>query len=239
MKQKLQTVHDRFASLWWGDRGLSALLVLLGLLLLSFLMGPVFDSGTASRLRAIFFSMLLLSGFTTMSERRLPTVCAGIVAVAAVILTWLRDFNPASRPLELGSGLVTLCFMILLTVAVIWHVFRDGPVTGGRIQDAIAAYILIGLTWAQIYRLLDAFLPGSINLPPLPPGQAAQAVDSQLTYFSFVTLTTLGYGDITPIHSVARMFAVLEALIGQLFPATLLARLVALETMNRSRGGKP
>jgi hypothetical protein len=56
-----------------------------------------------------------------------------------------------------------------------------------------------------------------------------------LTYFSFVTLTTVGYGDITPTHDITRMFAIMEALCGQLYPATLLARLVSLEVMNREK----
>jgi hypothetical protein len=237
MKRKVQNLHSKFASIWWGDRGLSALLVLLSLLLLTSLVGPIFDSATAQRVRSIFFSLLLLSGFTTMADKRIARTGISLVVVTGILFIWMREFQPDSLMLQKSAGLVVLVYLCLLTLVVIGHVFRAGPVTGGRIQDAVAAYLLIGLTWTQIYLILQLYLPGSIGLPLPASALTEQAVESKFTYFSFVTLTTLGYGDIVPIHPVARMFVVLEALIGQLFPATLLARLVALETMNRSRDG--
>ena len=232
MKINYQSISARFSSFWWGDEGLSALLAML---LVAFLLAPLLDSGPGKFLGSLFLSLLLLSGVTTMSDRLLPRLGAGTVALTGVILTWLKHFNPESRPLQTGSNLVMLCYLVLLTAVVMRHVYQDGPVTTGRIQGAIAAYILIGLTWAIIYRLLELQLPGSLSIPPVAIGRAAHDRETELTYFSFVTLTTLGYGDITPVHPTARMFVIIEALIGQLFPATLLARLVSLETSGRGR----
>jgi hypothetical protein len=123
----------------------------------------------------------------------------------------------------------------MLTLVLIGRVFQDGAVTRARVQGAVAAYLLIGLVWANFYRLCYLLLPGSFQIAAPAPGQPFQPIDSQLTYFSYVTLTTLGYGDIVPIHPTPRMLAILEALVGQLFPATLLARLVSLQISERKR----
>ena len=124
--------------------------------------------------------------------------------------------------------------MALLTLGILYKVFSDDkPVTSHRIRGAIAAYLLFGITWSILYGLLDQTLPQAFNLPAAA-GLYGPDRQEQLTYFSFVTLATLGYGDITPIHGVSRMFAIMEALIGQLYPATLLARLVSLEVTHRS-----
>jgi voltage-gated potassium channel Kch len=118
-------------------------------------------------------------------------------------------------------------------MVILKQVFQDGPVTVAKIKGAVAVYIMIGFTWSYIYRLIDLQVPMAFNLPTslTSPDEAKNSAD--LTYFSFVTLTTLGYGDITAAHPLSRMFVIIEALIGQLYPATLLARLVSLEIMNR------
>ena len=232
MKRDHQSMLTRFSSFWWGDTGLSSLLLLL---LLAFMLAPLLESGLGKILASLFMSLLMLSGVATVSDKRLPRMGAGAVALVSIILTWLKHFNPESRPLQLGSTAVTLCYLVLLTVVVMRHVYQDGPVTSSRVQGAIAAYILVGLTWAMIYRLFELQLPGSLSTPSITLGQTPHDREEELTYFSFVTLTTLGYGDIVPLHPSARMFVVIEALIGQLFPATLLARLVSLETSNRGQ----
>ncbi|HAM53475.1 MAG TPA: hypothetical protein DCP92_23310 [Nitrospiraceae bacterium] len=89
--------------------------------------------------------------------------------------------------------------------------------------------------WKYIYELIALFIPKAFSFPQsmtaLPGDPEYQ---STLAYFSFVTMATLGYGDIVPVHPVARLFAVIEALIGLLYPATLLARLVSLQIIYRN-----
>jgi hypothetical protein len=124
--------------------------------------------------------------------------------------------------------------MVMLTVVILAKVFGKGPVTAHRVKGAIAVYLLFGMTWALLYGLLDQTLPNAFNLPLLGEAFTPERQET-LTYFSFITLTTLGYGDITPVHEISRMFVVMEGLIGQLYPATLLARLVSLEIMHREK----
>ena len=230
MKRHVHTALGRFTAFWWSDRGLSALLVLL---LATFLFSPLLRSGPASFLGSIFLSLLLLSGVAAISTTWYLRTGAGMVALAAIVLEWMSRLYPESVPLQTASNVVSLLYFILLTLVVMRHVFQEGPVTSARVQGAVAAYILVGVTWSIIYRLIDVQLPDAFNLTRAAAGQAINVREHELTYFSFVTLTTLGYGDITPAHPIARIFVIIEALIGQLFPATLLARLVSLATMEK------
>jgi hypothetical protein len=92
-------------------------------------------------------------------------------------------------------------------------------------------YLTIGITFVALYGFMTLLVPKAFN--GLPALQDNLSVASNLIYFSFVTLTSVGYGDIVPLHPIARSLANIEAIIGQLYPATLLARLVTLELEGR------
>ena len=130
------------------------------------------------------------------------------------------------------SWKVVLVFMIMLTVVILAKVYGKGRVTTHRVKGAIAVYLLFGITWSLLYGLLDQTLPNAFSLP-ISDDIFSPERQGTLSYFSFVTLTTLGYGDIVPTHEISRMFVVMEGLIGQLYPATLLARLVSLQLMHQ------
>jgi len=227
-----KSIHTRFSSFWWGESGPSAHLLLL---FLAFMLAPLLSSDLGRFLSTFFFSLILLSGIATVSKRLLPRIGAGIVALLTFVLIWLKHFNPESHFLQTASAIVSLCYLAMLTWVFIQYVFQDGPVTGSRVQGAVVTYILIGLTWSAIYRLIELQLPGALFVTPTAAGQSVFVKDTEFTYFSFVTLTTLGYGDIIPVHPTARLFVIFEALIGQLFPATLLARLVSLQVSSSGR----
>ena len=107
------------------------------------------------------------------------------------------------------------------------EVFAPGRVTFHRIIGAILVYLSIGLTFMSLYCFVALIVLAAFS--GLQPLQDNLAVASNLIYFSFVTLTSVGYGDIVPVHPVARSLTNIEQVIGQLYPATLLARLVTLE----------
>ncbi len=234
VKRHLHSFMTRFTSFWWGDKGLTALLVLV---LVSFMLSSLLKTGVGTLISSIFLSLLLMSGVATISEKKSHRVAAGILVLAGIILTWLRYFNPTSKSLHTWGDLVALIYFILLTLVVMRHVFQEGPVTAERVRGAMAAYILVGFTWAILYHLIELRMPGSFRLPETNAAEIYALRQSDFTYYSFITMTTVGYGDITPVNPLARMFAVLEALIGQLYPATLLARLVSLQIMHRNEEG--
>jgi hypothetical protein len=121
-------------------------------------------------------------------------------------------------------------------------VFRSREITTESLAGAICAYLLIGALWADVFSILETVRPGSFS-SVTATSDAVTAVESarlqvaQFSYFSFVTLSTLGYGDITPLTRPARNLAALEAIFGQLYLAFLIARLVSQKVIKlKSKG---
>lgn len=221
----------RFFDFCLGQHGLWVFLTLLFFIQL---VGPTIDSPWVRLLTSLFFSLFLVAGVVNLSRRPLIRLLASLLVVTAITLRMLRHLLPS--PAIIGWGLAaSLLFMFFLSMTSVNRVFReDRPVTVERVAGAVAVYLLFGMTWGYLYGLLDQLLPGAFNLPP--GGEADDPFRQEVfTYFSFITLTTLGYGDITPVHPVARLCVVIQALFGQLYPATLLARLVSLEITARQQ----
>ncbi len=205
------------------------------MLFLAFFLAPFVDSNPVRLLTSLIFSLVMITGVSGMSEHKPIRLCAGLVAGVAITLRWLKHFMPTPTIVKLGT-LAILVFMIMLTAVTLAKVFGKGPVTTHRIKGAIAVYLLFGLSWSLLYGLIDQMIPNAFNLPPTSSGDIYTPERQEvMTYFSFVTLTTMGYGDITPVNEIARMFVAMEGLFGQLYPATLLARLVSLEITQREK----
>jgi len=214
------------ASFWRTDRGLTALLLFLFLALL--VAPPLLASGVLSPIVFdLLFALILISGASTVSARRWPAILAGTLAVATLAVRWVR-LGPHARSLDmLDAGLTALTFLTMAGL-VLFQVLRKGPITLYRVQGSVAAYLLLGLAWTGAYELVSYVAPGSFRLAD------GKADSMTLLYYSFVTLTTVGYGDVTPVLPSARSLAMAEALVGQLFPAVLIARLVSMELAARA-----
>jgi len=206
------------------------LLVLLILLLLRlFVIEPLTQLGYLRPILIdIFFSLIALSGVLAVLETRGQALVIAGFACAEVLTLWSRYFKlSTSLNVNLAEGVLGLAFLGILAFVVLTLVFREGPITVYRVQGAIAVYLLLGLMWASAYVLVELVSPGAFQFRT--PYQNPQALESKLIYFSMVTLSTVGYGDIAAIHPAARSLAQVEALTGQLFPAILIARLVSME----------
>jgi Ion channel len=125
-------------------------------------------------------------------------------------------------PLWAGSG-ASLIFLAYTTYVVLRAVVGSAHVTPEIVAGALASYVMIGLTWAIAFGVVETRWPGSIHLA----GDNAEVRFSDLLYFSYVSLLTIGYGDITPVSAAARTLVVLEGLLGMAFTTVLLAVLVA------------
>jgi hypothetical protein len=121
-----------------------------------------------------------------------------------------------------------MLFLALAIMALTRTVFSAKKVTGETIKGGISVYLLIGMLWAFAYQFLTLQDPGALA------SSRGEVGAGHMQYYSFVTLTTLGYGDITPVSWLARNLAVLEAIVGQIFLTVLIARLVGLHTSARS-----
>jgi hypothetical protein len=113
-------------------------------------------------------------------------------------------------------------------------VFSAERVTVHRVRGAILLYLNVAALFGIAYTALQQVVPEAFHIV-IQPGEAPTAA---FTYFSLTTITTVGFGDITPLHPLARSLATLEAVFGQLFPATLLARLVALHLAHEQQPPK-
>jgi hypothetical protein len=217
MRNRVWEALQRF---WNTERGLSVFFVLLVVVVLVLpalgLEGPL-----TALVSDIAFSALLVAGALTLRERRWMRLLVPPIAALALLMRWWSVVG-TSADLSAWRELATLTTLTLFAVVVTAQVYRSGPVTRHRIEGAVAVFLLLGLAWASAYELLYHLRPGAFA------GNLDAVVPQTWIYFSFVTLTTTGYGDIAPVHPVARSLVIGEALTGQLYLAVTLARLVAL-----------
>ncbi len=180
----------------------------------------------------VIFALMLLSGAIATLDR--PWLMALIITLS--ILEYAADlfveFNPAFsfRGWDTALKVSGLAILVVMTLK---QTFLPGPVSVHRVMGGVAAYLLIGVTWAFMYKLLMQEIPDAIHFQtPLAPG-VNTGEPSRLLYFSFETLTTVSYGDAYPVQRIARSLAIAEALIGQLYPAILIATLVGRALQER------
>ena len=126
-----------------------------------------------------------------------------------------------------------ICFLLIISGALANDVFRSKRIKIDQVLGGVVLYLNIGLTFAVAYTLVEHLSPGAFLLPQPAPGFPVHP--TYFAYFSFVTLTTVGYGDTVPVEAIARSLATLEAALGQLYPAIILARLVSIEVSQRDQ----
>jgi len=211
---------------WADDKGLSIFSALL--LIFIFVVPPLLGPGSGRRVAGdIAYALLLISGVHALAVRGLPRMVLMPVALITLAVYLGSRVVPVPGPWVQGTALLSL---LLFLAVVLGQTLRAGPVTFHRIQGAMASYLLLGVIWAHAYALLAELRPGAFS----GPVSAADGPRAFL-YFSFVTLATVGYGDVLPVHPVARSLAMLEAVTGTLYLTTVIARLVSLAV---APGGK-
>ncbi len=221
----MKPVHRHITKFWSEERSLTAFLILL--IVEIFVIAPINRTGLALGLvNNILFSLLLLAGLLTMTRHKALQAVVTMFVALAVATHWARVVFGISG-LEILDGLLMLACTIGFLAIVLWQVFREGPVTAHRIQGAVAGYLLISVIFAIAYSLIENLQPGSFQMPAAL-AQYGEPQGRLFYYFSVVTLTTTGFGDITAVNPFARSLVMMEALIGQLYTAILIARLVSL-----------
>jgi hypothetical protein len=224
MNDTMARLRDR-----WSDPLLTALTGLL--LVMLFVVAPLQALGIfLFQAFELVLAIVLVVGVFVVSGSR--TAVVAMLGALAMISTGavLRIRSPSILDLNLFAG-SWLIMGITLGWVVARATFAGGRVTYHRIMGAVLLYLTIAVVFAALFTFIGTLVPTAYS------GMAVQdspALASQLIYFSFATLTTTGYGDIHPVHPLARSLCNLEAIFGQLYPATLLARLVTLETAHRS-----
>ncbi len=198
-------------------------LFLLISIVLAFVLRPFLEGYIGINvLMDIFFSVIFFSAIYAVSEKKGYFLIGLLLALPVLLAGWSTYFVEIPSAL-LVDKLFGAVFWAYTATIILVHLFREKKITADLIMGSICVYFLIGLMWAYFFSILEIVQPGSF--------QISQGYDSDLShfsYYSYVTMTTLGYGDITPISSPARNLAILEAIMGQLYLAILIARLVGV-----------
>ena len=192
---------------------------------------PILNRFTPARI----FLDILLTAITifmvyTISHKKGQVIVGLLLAIVMLASLWLQYVYP-----NIGIAAIGMIAGVLFTAVVITSVmvfmFESEEVNKETIYAAILLYLLIGLMWAFIYTFLELVEPASFNIDLSRP----EGYLLVFQYFSFVTITTLGYGDVTPVTEVAKAFAVLEAVVGQLYLVIIVAWLVGTYKSNKNR----
>lgn len=138
-----------------------------------------------------------------------------------------------SNQSEMVFHLLRIVFLCFIVHVLFKEIFRHSIITFNTICASICIYLLMGSLWGNIYSLLEVIHPGSIIFttpsPAESPSQTILTLPFNMLYFSFVTLSTVGYGDAVPVTVAARMFAATEALVGQIYLLVMVSRLVGMQ----------
>src|SRR5262245_47796579 len=180
---------------------------------------------------SVLFSLVLLAAVVAVADRKRTLAIALLLAVPAITARWINHFSP-----DLVHPAVFLVLALMLLAFVIGHLLHfilHAPVVTLEVLCAsIANYLMLGLMWTVAYWLVDQLTPGgafSFNTT-----RGAHSMNGFTGfYFSFITLSTVGYGDITPVSRAARWLAAMEAMTGLLYVAVLIARLVSLYSSSK------
>jgi len=206
------------------------LLVALLILLVAIPLADDLDLISAPIVRGLVFSCLLVIGVWSLKGGgRFFRVGISFV-IGGVILNVLA-INSHSAFFQYGSILLLIGFLLVAITFTMKQIAIGTDINTNRIVGAICVYLLLGVIWAMAYSLVDLASPGSFaGFSPM----GDLGFDSEWLYFSFVTMTTLGYGDILPVSATARGLAYMQAIVGQFYIAVLVAGLVGAYVSERS-----
>jgi len=215
-----------------GMRRFSTVELLIALALLFFLFPFVEEVKGGELIVSILFSLVLLAAILAVADRKRVLLTALVLAIPAIGGRWINHVRPdlVSPPVFLIAGLALVAFVV---VHLLRFVLRAPLLDADVLCARISAYLMLGLMWTMAYWLVDQVTPGGAFSFNTNAGTRSMNGFTGF-YFSFITLSTVGYGDITPVSRIARWLAALEAMTGLLYVAVLIARLVALYSSPKS-----
>lgn len=213
----------------WIPRGDGVLPLLLGaLVVLIFVSGPLADMEVIRRpLLVMMMVVVVLSGFLTLGvsgKLTRPITALGLLLFGIETAAAAAGRRPV---LAMAGEVVAVLFLILLCARLLLRVFSRGRMTVQRLMGAVIVYLLAAIIFAIFYDATERLAPGAFNLGPDPSPTAPHG--ARFFYLSVITLTSVGFGDLTPVHPIARSLVMLEALLGQIYMTVVLGWLVSLQ----------
>lgn len=222
----------RFLNHFWDkESGLSGMLVLL--FIMHFILIPIFGSNSSFMVIInIFWMLFLIAGIISLSKSRKQTLLFIIIPFLFILFGWITVFE--QTPFVLFADIFfTIATFGLLIVLVLMKVFEPGPITGYRVVGSIVVYMILANLWSVIYLFIYEQIPGAFQITL--PAFESNTLQANFLYFSYITITTTGFGEIVPLHPVARSMVQIEAIIGVLYPVILIGRLVSDANENNAK----
>ena len=215
--QKLVHSKERFFIL---------LCLIMGLLILV----PILNRFTPARIFLdLFLTAIVISMVYSVGHKKRYVLVGLLLAIVMLASMWFQYFHRNNAVAAIG--MVAGAFIIVMVLAnLLGFMFKSKEVTREVIFAAILLYVLSALMWAFFYTFLELVDPASFNIDLGQP----EGYLLVFQYYSFVTITTLGYGDVTPVTEVAKAFAVLEAVVGQLYLVVVVAWLVGMHVSRKA-----
>lgn len=208
--------------------------ILLSVLLVLWVVAPLVPD-RADYVVEFFFDLVLITGAYSaawQSRHRVPFVVLTVVTLGVRWTDMIVDHS-GFAPVSIVLALAWLIYAIVLVLAALFRMQRVGT---NAILGAIVAYVLAAVAFASCFEVIELLAPSSFS--GLPMGATERAMGHALLYFSFVSITTMGYGDILPVSDLARSAATLEGAFGTLYLAVMIARLVGLHS-STTREARP
>ncbi len=176
----------------------------------------------------LLIASTILASIFNCHHKRVIKWTASVLAIPTVVLSWMNLIHP-SESIFVANAACTVIFMTLCAASILYDVVLRAHVTLETLRGVICAYFLVAFVFAYLYFLVEYIIPGSFQFTAKEvPIYAYSYYISEMLYFSFVTLLTIGFGDIVAVKDVGQTFTVLEGIIGQFYVAILVARLVSV-----------
>jgi ion channel len=180
-------------------------------------------------------ALILLASLYLLAYQLLELLIGIVLVIPILMANWWSGLLPLHWSVYAGSAFC-IVFLFYISIFIFRFIFETEQITLNMIFAGICLYLYIGLIWTFIYLVTEVSRPGSFSFAtelPADPEGLVDSLRSNFSYFSYVTLTALGYGDVTPLTRFARSWAILEALTGQFYLAVVVARLIGLFVVYR------
>ena len=216
----------------WTERNHPAYLMVSLFLLI--LIQPAFDGKPIANLVLnVLLSVTLLSAMLTVLQSRRILVAVCSIGGLTMLLNWLNSFLDLGRGLSLLGIAMLGVFAAVVIGIMLEHLLTARHVTTNTLCRAVSTYILIGIAWAAIYKVVLMLDPGAIS------GLTPEGPWGDFVYYSFTVLTTLGFGDVTPVSPYGKSLTILQAVLGPLYLTVLVAKLVAMHKPPDPKNSNP
>ena len=220
---EVNTKYRFFHRFWTQEKGFAGMFILL--CIMHFLLIPLFGNYSSFMIVLnIFWTLFVTTGIFSLATSKRQALKIAVIPVLFIVCRWINVLKTDSILLY-ADILLTVSTFVLIIILVLLKVFEKGPITIYRVIGSVVVYMLLANLWAICYLFFFEEVAGSFNIT-----HSAFELDSHIAsfmYFSYITITTTGFGEIVPVHPLARSMVQAEAIVGVLYPVILIGRLVS------------